>query len=147
MRIIPIVVTLIASALVAAPAASIAQGSGNDNKGAADSQKRAQVERSQRDLDRDRLRTQDRLGDTQQDRDRIQDRTNAPDDAKQEQAQMYGYQLMDDAERKAYRERIMNANSAEERHRIEAQHREEIQVRARNRNIKIDDKGDPIPED
>ena len=145
MRIIPIVVTLVASALVAAPAASIAQGSGNDNKGAADSQKRAQVERSQRDLDRDRLRTQDRLGDTQQDRDRIQDRTNAPDDAKQ--AQIYGYQLMDDAERKAYRERIMNANSAEERHRIEAQHREEIQVRARNRNIKLDETGDPVPED
>jgi hypothetical protein len=143
MRIIPIVVTLVASALIAAPAASVAQGNGN--KGATDSQKRAQVERSQRDLDRDRLRTQDRLGDTQQDRDRIQDRTNAPDDAKQ--AQIYGYQLMDDAERKAYRERIMNANSAEERHRIEAQHREEIQVRARNRNIKIDDKGDPIPED
>ena len=45
------------------------------------------------------------------------------------------------------RERLMKAESAEEKEQIKAQHREEIQVRARNRNIKIDDAGNPVPED
>lgn len=146
MKLNPIVVTLLASALVAAPLAALAQGQGSGNKGANDSQKRAQVERSQRDADRERLRTRDRLGVAEHDRERIQDRTNAPDDAKQEQ-RMYGYDLMSDAERSAYRERIMNATNAEEREKIKAQHRKEIQVRARSRNIEIDDTGNPIPED
>lgn len=146
MKLSTIAVTLLASALIAAPVVALAQGSGNSNKGAADSQKRAQVERSQRDLDRDRLRTRDRPGATEQDRDRIQDRTNAPDDAKQDEARMYGHDLMNDAEREAYRARIMNAKNAEQQEQIKAQHRKEIQVRARNRNIEIDEMGNPIPE-
>ena len=135
MRFNRMVVTLVASALVAAPAAAVAQGNGN--KGAADAQKRAQVERSQRDLDRDRLRTQDR--------DRTQDRIHAPDDAKQ--ARMYGYGLMTDAEREAYQARLAKAETAEEREQIKAQHRKEMEVRARERNIEVDDNGDPITED
>ena len=139
MKLNPLVVTLVASALVAAPAAALAQGNGNANKGATDSQKRAQVERSQRDLDRDRLRTQDR--------DRIQDRIHAPDDAKREQARMYGYGLMTDAEREAYHARLMKAETAEEREQIKARHREEMQIRARERNVEVDENGDPIPEE
>lgn len=146
MKLRPIVVTLFASALVAAPLAVIAQGNGNANKGASDSQKRAQVERSQRDLDRDRLQTRDRSGLAEQERERAQKRTHAPDDAKQEE-HMYGYNLMSEEERIAYRERLMKAENAEEKEQIKARHREEIQVRARNRNIKIDDAGNPIPED
>lgn len=136
MRFNRMVVTLVASALVAAPAAAVAQGNGNGNKGATDAQKRAQVERSQRDLDRDRLRTQDR--------DRTQDRIHAPDDAKQ--GQMYGYGLMTEAEREAYQARLAKAETAEEREQIKAQHRKEMDVRARERNIQVDDNGDPIPE-
>ena len=146
MKLRPIVVTLFASALVAAPLAVIAQGNGNANKGATDSQKRAQVERSQRDLDRDRLQTRDRSGFAEQERDRVQKRTHAPDDAKQAE-HMYGYNLMSEEERVAYRERLMKAESAEEQEQIQARHREEIQVRARNRNIEIDDAGNPVPED
>lgn len=143
MRINPIVVTLVASALVAAPTAVIAQGNGN--KGATDSQKRAQVERRQRDFDRDSMRTRSRLDAAA--RDRAQDRIHAPDDAQQEQARIYGYGLMNDAERKTYRERVMTATSSEERERIEAQHRKEMQVRARERNVEIDEMGNPILED
>jgi Ni/Co efflux regulator RcnB len=144
MKLRTIVVTLFAGALVAAPLAAIAQGNGN--KGATDSQKRAQVERSQRDLDRDRLRTRDRSGLAEQDRDRVQARTNAPDNANQAE-HMYGYNLMTEEERATYRERLMKAESAEEKEQIKAQHREEIQVRARNRNVEIDDAGNPVPED
>ena len=144
MKLKPIVVTLFASALVATPLAAVAQGNGN--KGATDSQKRAQVERSQRDVDRDRLQTRDRTGVATHDRERIQDRTHAPDDAKQ-QEHMYGYDLMTEEERVAYRERLMKAKNAEEMEQIKAQHREEIQVRARNRKVEIDDLGNPVPEE
>ena len=54
---------------------------------------------------------------------------------------------MSEEERVAYRERLMKAESAEEQEQIKARHREEIQVRARNRNIEIDDAGNPVPED
>lgn len=147
MKINSTVMVLVTSALLAAPLVSIAQGSdnGNNNKGA-DSQKRAQVERAQRDLDRDRLRTHDRLGAAQQDRDRIQDRTKAPEDAKQQQSNFYGYDLMNDEERDAYRERMRTAKSIEEQERIEAQHRIEMQIRARNRNIELDESGKPVAE-
>lgn len=139
------VMTLAAAALVMAPLIATAQGNGK--KGGADPQKRAQVERSQRDLDRDRLRTHDRMGAAEQDRDRIQDRTRAPEDAKQEQARMYGYELMSDAERNAYRERIRSATNAEERERIEAQHRMEMQIRAKNRNMELDEAGESVREE
>jgi hypothetical protein len=139
------VATLLCSALVAAPAIASAQQSGNRN--GAEAQQRAQVERSQRDLDRDRLRDRDRITDPAQDRDRIQDRTHAPDEAKQAEERVYGHELMTDAERLAYQERLKNAATAEEREQVMAQHREEIQVRARNRNIQIDDKGNPVRED
>jgi len=144
MKLNTTLLTLLAGALVAAPPLAIAQHNGN--KGASDSQKRAQVERSQRDLDRDRLRTHDRLGRADQDRDRTQDRTHAPDEANQ-QSNIYGYDLMNDAERDAYRERVQGATSAEERERIEAQHRMEMQIRAKNRNIELDESGKPVPEE
>ena len=54
---------------------------------------------------------------------------------------------MTDAERLAYQERLQNAATEQEREQIKAQHREEIQVRARNRNIQIDEAGNPVPED
>jgi hypothetical protein len=138
---------LAAAALVMVPPIATAQGNGSSNGNRTDPQKRAQVERSQRDLDRDRLRTHDRLGATEQDRDRIQDRTKAPDDAQHEQARMYGYDLMSDAERNAYRERIRKATGAEERERIEAQHRMEMQIRAKNRNMELDEAGKPVREE
>ena len=142
-----IITALIAGTLVTVPAIAAAQGNGPGNRGAADAQQRAQVERVQHDMDRDRIRDRDRLMDPERDRDRTQDRTNAPDAAKQAEEQMYGYGLMTDVERLAYRERLMNAATEQEREQIKAQHREEIQVRARDRNIQIDELGNPVPEE
>lgn len=143
MRTRTIVTALTVGALVVTPALAFAQQSGNRN--GTEAKQRAQVERVQRDIDRDRVR--ERAGVAEHDRDRIQDRTNAPEDAKQAQQNIYGYNLMSDEERDAYRERIRNASNEQEREQLMAQHREKIQTRARNRNIKIDANGNPVPEE
>ena len=143
MRTRTIVTALAVGALVVTPALVSAQQSGNRNS--TEAKQRAQVERVQRDIDRDRDR--ERAGVAEHDRDRTQDRTNAPEDAKQAQQNIYGYNLMSDEERDAYRERIRNASNEQEREQLMAQHREEIQTRARNRNIKIDESGNPVRED
>jgi hypothetical protein len=54
---------------------------------------------------------------------------------------------MSDEERDAYRERVRNLSGDEEREQFMAQHREEMQKRARNRNIKLDASGNPVRED
>ncbi len=146
MRTRTLVATLAVGALVAVPAIALAQNN-SGNRNGADAQQRAQVERVQRDVDRDRIRLQDRTGVQQHDRDRIQDRSKAPDDRLQAEERIYGNDLMSEQERLQYRERLMNAASEQEREQIKAQHKEEIQVRARNRNIQLDDKGDPVEDE
>ena len=143
MRTRLIVTALAIGALVITPALASAQQSGKQNS--TEAKQRAQVERVQRDIDRERVR--DRAGVAEHDRDRDQDRTNAPEDAKQAQQNIYGDDLMSDEERDAYRERIGNASSEQEREKLMAQHREEMQTRARNRNIPIDANGNPARED
>jgi hypothetical protein len=139
----------VVGALIAAPVIASAQQSGKRN--GAEAQQRAQVERVQRDLDQDRFQDRDRdrvtEPDQDRDRDRIQDRTHAPDEAKQAEERVYGHELMTDAERLAYQERLRNASTAQEREQVMAQHREEIEVRAGNRNIELDEAGNPVPED
>ena len=131
MRTRTIVTALAVGALVVTPALAFAQQSGNRTGNGTEAKERAQVERVQRDIDRDR----------------VQDRTIAPEGAKQAEHNIYGYDLMSDEERDAYRERIRNASNDQEKEKLMAQHREEIQTRARNRNIKIDANGNPVPED
>jgi len=142
------ITTVVATAMALTSAAAIAQGngSGNGGQGGASAQQRAQVERGQRDLDRDRMRDRDRIAAPQHDRDRIKDRTKAPDNAGFNENNVYGYDLMTDSERDAYRERVMNAETRQEREQVEAQHRLEMQVRAKNRNVELDDAGKPIKE-
>ncbi|MDJ0794516.1 MAG: hypothetical protein QNI98_09750 [Woeseiaceae bacterium] len=143
-----LITTTVAVAMALTSAAALAQGNGGSKGGdrGANAQQRAQVERGQRDFDRDRMRDRDRIAAPQHDRDRVKDRTKAPENAGFNENNIYGYNLMTDAERTAYRERIMNAESRQEREQIEAQHRLEMQVRAKNRNIKIDEAGKPIKE-
>ena len=93
------------------------------------------------------MRSQDRAGVQQHDRDRIQDRTKAPEEALQAEERIYGNELMSEQERLQYREQLMIAGSEQEREQLKAQHKEKIQARARNRNIKLDEMGDPVPED
>ena len=142
------ITTVVATAMALTSAAAIAQGNGGGNggQGGASAQQRAQVERGQRDPDRDRMRDRDRIAAPQHDRDRIQDLTKAPDSAGFNENNVYGHDLMSDEERDAYRERVMNAETRQEREQIEAQHRHEMQIRAKNRNVELDDAGNPIKE-
>lgn len=134
-----LVTTLFAAALIAVPAAALA-GQGKQQGGNKHPPpQRAQVERGQQDMGADRLRQQDRAGVAQHDRDRIQDRTHAPDGMQQDANNIYGYDLMSDKERNAYRERIQNAENRQEREQIEAQHRHEMQVRAANQGVQIEE--------
>lgn len=130
-----LVTALFATALLAGSGAAMAQGQtrGGDGQAA----QRAQVERGQRDVGADRLRDRDRLGVAEQDRDRIQDRTHVPDAANQQDNDIYGYNLMSEEERNAYREQIRNARSQEEKEQIMARHQHEMQIRAKNAGIEL----------
>ena len=136
MKTTTLVTALFAAALLVAPIAGMAQA--NQNRAGNDqAMQRAQAERGQRDMGADRMRDRDRLGAAEQDRDRIQDRTHAPDSANQQDNSIYGYNLMSEEERNAYREQIRNAKSQQEREQIEARHRHEMQVRAENAGVEI----------
>lgn len=135
MKILTIVTALFAAALMLTPLTSVAQGQG---RGAGQQpQDRAQVERGQRELDRDRLRDRDRLITPEHDRDRIQDRTHVPDFAKLGDQDIYGSELMNAEERNQYRQQLQTASSRDERAQIEARHRQEVQLRAREQGVDI----------
>lgn len=129
------IATMLAAALVAAPLTGLTQGHGGGGGGA--SQHHAPAPQGQRDLDRDRIRAQDRVVAPDRDRDRIQDRTHAPNFAKLGDEDIYGSELMSAQERNAYRKALQNAATTDERARIEAQHRQEIQVRAENKGANV----------
>jgi len=129
------IATMLAAALVAAPLTGLTQGHGGGGGGA--SQHHAPTPQGQRDLDRDRIRAQDRVVAPDRDRDRIQDRTHAPNFAKLGDEDIYGSELMSAQERNAYRKALQNAATTDERARIEAQHRQEIQVRAENKGVNV----------
>lgn len=130
-----------ATALVLTPLVGLAKGPGKGQAGA-----RAQVERSQHDMERDRVRAQDRLeqGANQRDRTRDQDRTKAPETAKQAEQKIYGQELMSKQERRQYREQIrLYGQDAEKRNEFMAQHRLKMQERAKLKGVDIDgDSGD-----
>lgn len=132
---------LVAGALMLTPITGLAKGK---EGGASQSSARAQIERGQRDLDRDRLRTHDRVSEPSHDRDRIQDRTHAPDFANLSDHDIYGHEVMTGSERDAYRLQLQNAETSEERSRIEAEHRHEVQVRAQEQDIDLAPPGQGI---
>ena len=131
------------TALVLTPLVAMAKGPG---KGQAGAGARAQVERSQHDMERDRMRAQDRFeqGAHQRDRTRDQDRTKAPETAKQAEHKIYGQELMSEQERKQYREQIqLYGQDAEKRNEFMAQHRLKMQERAKLKGVDLDsDSGD-----
>ena len=105
---------------------------------------RAQVERGQRDMDRDRLHDRDRINNPRQDRDRVQDRTHAPDRAKFGRHEIYGGEIMTEQERNQYREQLRLIGSDEQkRTQFLAQHREEMQKRAKTKGVKLGDGSGP----
>lgn len=83
------------------------------------------------DQDRDQLRTrdQDQLQTPDQDRLRTQDQIRDRD--------IYGYQLMTEQERDAYRAKMRAARTQQEREQIRVEHHTQMQARANERGVKL----------
>ncbi len=79
-----------------------------------------------RTFDRDRTQDRDRSDDPDQDRDR--DRLQDPASLKDQD--IYGNELMSDAERRQYRNELGNMNTQESRSELQAQHEQKMQERA-----------------
>lgn len=136
---------IIASTLLLSSTTGLAQGGSPRGAGAQD---RAQTERGRldrdRDFDRDFDRDRDRLDEPSRDRDRDQDRTHTPDFARLSDHDIYGSEVMSVQERNEYRMQLQNAASAEERQRIEAQHRKSVEAKARLRGVALNPPGQGI---
>jgi len=131
---------LTATALALTSISALAQG--HHGQGGAQPQDRAQIERGQKDFDRDRLRDRDRISNPAQDRDRRrdQDRIHAPDNAGSGQNGIYGGQLMSVQERNQYREQLrLTESDPQARTKFMAQHKEKMQQRAKAKGVELKD--------
>jgi hypothetical protein len=128
MKYSTLISALAALVLAFTPMSSFAQkGQG----GGANADRSQQVDRDRaydrdRMSDRDRTQDRDRSNDPEQDRDR--DRLQDPASLKSED--IYGNQLMTDAERRQYRDELGDSNTQESRMEFQAQHEQEMQQRA-----------------
>jgi hypothetical protein len=156
---------LVAAAVVLLPFDGFAQGRGQGSGGdQARAQERAQVERGQTDRDRDRIRDQDRTHqpDTapayegmksqqqvqaqqqvqtqQREQAQAQQQIHQPGTGNGPDSDIYGHELMTVQERNQYREQLRLVESdPEKKTRFLAQHREQMQNRARAEGVVIDD--------
>lgn len=125
---------LVASVLAFTSMSSFAQ---QGQRGDAAANRSQQVDRD-RTYDRDRISDRDRMGDRtpaqdpalKRDQDRDQDRTNMQDPSKIKNEEIYGNQLMSDAERNQYRKELGEAKTQETRQEFQAKHEEMMQQRA-----------------
>jgi hypothetical protein len=150
---------LLAAAVVLLPIDGFAQGRGPGGGGnGAGAQERAQVERGQTDRDRDRIRDQDRTHqpgaapahegtqakqqkqNQQREQAREQKQVHEPGTGNGPDSDIYGHELMSVQERNQYREQLRLVESdPEKKTRFEAQHREQMQSRAKAQGAVIDD--------
>lgn len=140
-----IISILVGTAMGLASVTVFAQGHGGQGQGGASAPQRAQVERGQRDFDRDRMRDRDRMSDREHDRkrDRDQDRTNVPEHAPLGENGIYGNELMSVQERNQYREQLRLTDSdPEAQTKFKAEHKEKMQQRAREQGKEIKDPPD-----
>ena len=150
---------LLAAAVVLLPFDGFAQGRGQGGGGdQVRAQERAQAERGQ--MDRDRVRDQDRThqpatapayeGTQSQQQKQVQQREqvqeqeqkqiHVPDTGNGPDSDIYGHELMTVQERNQYREQLRLVESdPEKKTRFEAQHREQMQTRAKAQGFVIDD--------
>ena len=121
---------LVASALAFTAMSSFA---GQGQRGGESADRAQQVDRD-RSYDRDRMADRDHRQDRaraevpEQDRDR--DRTNIQDPANIKDQDIYGNELMTDAERKQYRNELGNSDSQQSRENMQARHEQKMQERA-----------------
>ena len=141
---------LVAVALIATPLTALAKG----GQGGSQAGSRAQTHSGQRDIDRDRLHTRDRVSVPSQDRDRIQDRTHAPDSAKPSNQYNYGNEATSSQAGNASQKQVQaqTATSRQERAQTETAQRKQVQsgtenngsVEERNQHreqLRLDDSG------
>ena len=134
---------LIAAVLVLAPLTGVAKGQGQGSgqeRGGEQARERAQIERTHSDFDRNRMHDRDQARQHSQDRDQARDRVHDPAHAMPDDRPIYGQQMMSVEERNQYREqlRVLGADT-EEGTRFQAQHREQMQVRAKEQGVNLDD--------
>ena len=140
MKIQTTISVLTAAAIALASFSAIAQG--RHGQSGAQAQDRAQIERGQKDFDRDRLRDRDRISPAR-DRDRVQDqdRTHVPDKAKLGEKEIYGGEFMSAEERNQYREQLrLTESDPKARTKFMAEHQEKMQARAKAQGVAL---GDP----
>ena len=126
------------AALLLTPALVQAGGHGGGGQG----QKPAPVVRGQQDMQRDQVRDRDQTKTPDQDRDRVrdQDRIHVPDAANVGNEKIYGSKLMTEQERLEFQERLRKTDAgSRERTELLAQHREEMQQRAKARGVTLDE--------
>jgi Tfp pilus assembly protein PilV len=130
---------LIAAVVVLAPLTGVAKGQGQE-RGGEHARERAQVERTHSDFDRDRMHDRDQTRQHSQDRDQTRDRVHDSANAMPDDRPIYGQQMMSVEERNQYREqlRVLGADT-EEGTRFQAQHREQMQVRAKEQGVNLED--------
>jgi hypothetical protein len=150
---------LLAAAVVLLPIDGFAQGRGQGGGGdQVHARDRAQVERGQIDHDRDRMRDRDRIHqpamDPARDMTQTQERIQAQDRQQVQEpkqihvpgtgngpdSDIYGHELMSVQERNQYREQLRLVESdPEQKTRFLAQHREQMQARAKAQGAVIGD--------
>jgi len=153
---------LLVAAMVLFPIDGIAQGRGHGQGGdQMHSRDQAQVERGQTDRDRDRMRDRDRIHQPgmapadeatqarqrnqsqQRDQAREQQQIHVPGAATGGDTDIYGHELMTVQERNRYREQLQLVEpDPEQKTRFLAQHREQMQARAKAQGVVIDDGGE-----
>ncbi|MEJ2515853.1 MAG: hypothetical protein P8080_01995 [Gammaproteobacteria bacterium] len=161
MKLRTAVVALLAGLLAATSTTAMAQGQTRQGDRGEQANRERQLERDlgrDRSVQHDRLQTRDRSsvraeardqqpaqgGDGDQNQVRKQDRyqTGQPEyPMGVADADIYGHQMMTAQERNQYREQLENA-SEEEKLRLKAQHREQMQMRAKEEGIDLDVPGD-----
>jgi len=138
MNIRTVISTFAGCALVLTAGSAMAQGQGRQGGGKAEPPQRAQVERGQRDMDRDPLQDRERMNEPKQDRDRDQDRTNAPEQAKFGDSEIYGQELMSEQEQNQYREQLrLTESDPQAQTQLKAQHEEQMRVRAKEQGVTL----------
>lgn len=126
---------LLVSTLALASTASYAgkgQGGGGAGGGAMD--RTHQVDRD-RMFDRDRMQDRDRID--VRDQDQARDRQQIHDPASMRDDEIYGSALMDEGERKQYRQQLSNAGSDKARQQYQMQHENKMQQRALQQGVDL----------
>lgn len=107
-------------------------GGGGAGGGAMDRMQQLDRDRT---FDRDRMQDRDRM--VMQDQDRVRDRLQIHDPAHMRNEDIYGNALMNDAERRQYRQQLGNAGTDQARMEYQLQHEQKMQQRALQQGVDL----------